>query len=166
VLYRSTARSFEHQRVVWNLVVDVGVPFRRGHHGIGVLGPICVLITPDEPVQPDLLLIRPERAGIIDPHGHIHAVPDLVAEVLSPGFPELDTVIKRAAYARAGLPEYWMVRPASRDVVVLTEPDAQLSGYTASRLFASDAEIVSPTLPIRIPVAALFDAILGDRGES
>jgi Uma2 family endonuclease len=157
VLYRSTARTFEHQRVVWNLVSEVGIPFQRNQLGIGVLGPIGVFITSDEPVQPDFLLIRSQHTRIIDPHGYIHGVPDLIAEVLSPGFPELDTVIKRAAYARSGLPEYWLVRPASSDVIVLAGPDAGLAHFTDVRRFGLGEDVVSPTLPVRTSVTALFE---------
>jgi Uma2 family endonuclease len=162
VLYRSTVRTFAHQRVVWNLVSAVGIPFRGDRHGTGVIGPIGVYITPDEPVQPDFLLIRQDHTPIVDPHGHMHGVPDLIAEVLSPGFPELDTVIKRAAYARAGVPEYWLVRPACRDILVLTGPDATLKHYTDIRRFGRGEDVISPTLPIRVPVDALFEDTIGE----
>ena len=67
-----------------------------------------------DPVQPDFLLIRSERRDIIADDGRIRGMPDLIAEILSPSNPDLDTVIKRAAYARAGVPEYWMLRPDTR----------------------------------------------------
>jgi Uma2 family endonuclease len=81
--------------------------------------------------------------------------------VLSPNNPELGTVIKRAAYARAGVPEYWILRPASRDVLVCAHSDAGLADFTETRLFAADAELVSPTLPILVPVEELFKAQSG-----
>jgi Uma2 family endonuclease len=116
---------------------------------IGVLMPGC------DPVQPDFLLIRQDRAEII-PDQRIRGVPDLIAEVLSPTNPEQDTVVKRAAYARAGVPEYWIVRPTTRDVLLCWQPDATLGDYTQSRLVAADAELVSPTLTLRVPVGDLF----------
>ena len=96
-----------------------------------------------------------DRAEII-PDQRIRGVPDLIAEVLSPTNPEQDTVVKRAAYARAGVPEYWIVRPATRDVLLCWQPDATLGDYTQSRLVAADAELVSPTLTLRVPVGDLF----------
>jgi Uma2 family endonuclease len=36
---------------------------------------------------------------------------DLVVEIVSPDDVERDIVIKRADYAEAGIPEYWIVNP-------------------------------------------------------
>jgi Uma2 family endonuclease len=45
---------------------------------------------------------------------------DLVVEVVSPDDPERDWRKKRQEYARAGIPEYWIVDRAKREIVVLT----------------------------------------------
>jgi Uma2 family endonuclease len=68
-----------------------------------------------DPVQPDVLVVRNEDLGVI--WTRIEGVPALLVEVLSPGNVSADTEIKRRAYARAGVPEYWIVRPAQRDVL-------------------------------------------------
>jgi Uma2 family endonuclease len=158
VLYMSTAPGYLHQRSIGRLFQYVGIPAEAEGVAIAAFAPIGVIMPGADPVQPDFLLIRSERASIIADDGRIRGVPDLIAEVLSPNNPELDTDIKRAAYARAGVPEYWILRPASRDVLVCSQPDVALSDFTESRLFASDTELVSPTLPIRVPVEALFEA--------
>ena len=44
---------------------------------------------------------------------------DLVVEIVSPDDVERDTVIKRADYAAAGIPEYWIVHPAEGMISVL-----------------------------------------------
>lgn len=158
VLYMSTAPGYLHQRTIIRLVRHVGIPLEDEGVAESTIAPIGVIMPGAEPVQPDFLLIRNERTEIIAEDGRIRGVPDLIAEVLPPNNPELDTVIKRAAYARAGVPEYWIVRPASRDVLVCWHPDAELSDFTETRLFTADAEIVSPTLPISVPVQDLFEA--------
>lgn len=157
VLYMSTSPSFWHQGSVLLLVEHVGLPLKQ--RGIAVMsaGPIGVIMPGADPVQPDFLLIRSERREIIADDGRIRGVPDLIAEVLSPSHPDLDTVIKRAAYARAGVPEYWMLRPATRDVVICWTPDTTSGEYGNQRLFTIDSEIQSPTLPIQLPVAMLFE---------
>jgi Uma2 family endonuclease len=94
--------------------------------------------------------------SIVSQDGRIHGAPDLIAEVLSPSHPDLDTVVKRAAYARAGVPEYWIVRPESRDVLVCTLPDASLGDFTEVHRFDADSDLISPTLPIRVSVASLI----------
>jgi Uma2 family endonuclease len=42
-----------------------------------------------------------------------------VVEIVSPDDVERDTVIKRADYAEAGLPEYWIVNPEEETITVL-----------------------------------------------
>lgn len=157
VLYRSTAPGYSHQRSVMRLDREIGVPLEVQGIAVAIAAPIGVLMEGTDPVQPDFLLIRTERASIISEDGRIRGVPDLIAEVLSPSHPELDTVIKRAAYARAGLPEYWILRPASRDVLVCSKPDGGLEDFTQVRLVGTDGILESPTLSIKVVVAALFD---------
>ena len=157
VLYMTTAPGFGHQRAIVRLVRYVGLPLEERGVALVTFAPIGVIMPGADPVQPDFLLIRRERASIVAEDGRIRGVPDLIAEVLSPSNPEMDTVIKRAAYARAGVPEYWIVRPGQRDVLVCTGPDPDLSDYTDVRQFATGSELASPTLPIRVPVAALFE---------
>lgn len=164
VLYMTTAPGFGHQRTIVRLVRYVGLPLEERGIALVTFAPIGVIMPGAEPVQPDFLLIRRERASIVAEDGRIRGVPDLIAEVLSPSNPEMDTVIKRAAYARARVPEYWIVRPAQRDVLVCTGPDPDLSDYTDVHQFAAGSELASPTLPIRVPVAALFEGV-GDGAE-
>ena len=45
---------------------------------------------------------------------------DLVAEVVSPDDPDRDYGEKRADYAEAGIPEYWIVDPRDPAITVLT----------------------------------------------
>jgi Uma2 family endonuclease len=106
-------------------------------------------------VQPDIVVVRSEDRGIIYDR-RINGVPALIVEVLSPGNAEKDTAIKRATYARAGLPEYWIVRPAERDLLVLTQPDLALGDYLHTVTFAQSQELISPTLPLRAAVATFF----------
>jgi Uma2 family endonuclease len=62
-------------------------------------------------------------------------------------------------YARAGVPEYWIVRPAGRDVLVCSQPDAMLGDYAQVQHVAPDSELVSPTLPIHAPIAGFFAGV-------
>jgi Uma2 family endonuclease len=157
VLYMSTSPSFWHQGTILLLVEHVGLPLKQRGIVFMSAAPVGVIMPGTDPVQPDFLLIRSERRNIIAEDGRIRGVPDLIAEVLSPNHPELDTTIKRAAYARANVPEYWILRPETRDVLVYSDPDASLADFTSVQRFAADSELVSPTLPIRVAVAALFE---------
>jgi Uma2 family endonuclease len=159
VLYMSTAPGVRHQRVVMRLDRRIGFPLESQGIVIALVSPVGLLMPGADPVQPDFLLIRSERADIISDDDRIRGVPDLIAEVVSPSHPELDTVVKRAAYARAGVPEYWILRPESRDILVYSEPDEALADFTSLQRFAVDSELVSPTLPISVAVAALFEDV-------
>ena len=46
----------------------------------------------------------------------IRGVPDILVEILSPGNTAYDQQVKLEAYARAGVPEYAIVDPATRTV--------------------------------------------------
>ena len=103
--------------------------------------------------EPDLLLLR-DRS---DPRrrNRFWLGADLVAEIVSPDDPARDHVDKRADYAEASIPEYWIVDPAAGTVAVLT-----LAGnaYVEHGVFARGDTATSPLLDgVTVDVAALFD---------
>jgi Uma2 family endonuclease len=155
VLYMTTAPSSFHQWIVRRMDRFVGIPFEDQGHGYTYTAPIGLLMLGCDPVQPDFLLVRRADAALIHDR-RIRGVPALIAEIVSPSNQEQDTIIKRGAYARAGVPEYWIVRPATRDVLVCWNPDPTLGDFTNSHLVAADAELLAVTLPIRVWVADLF----------
>ncbi len=67
--------------------------------------------------EPDVLLVLdandPRRAN------EFWSGADLVVEVVSPDDPKRDLVDKRADYAQAGIPEYWIVNPITERIAVL-----------------------------------------------
>jgi len=156
VLYMSTSPSVFHQWIINRLLGLVGLPLQNSRFGYAFTGPIGVFMPGCDPIQPDFLIVGNERVSIIE-NGRINGVPDLIVEVLSPSHPHLDTTIKRAAYARAGVPEYWIVRPASRDIMVYWQPEPEFGDFAQSSLVAADGTLESPTLPITQVIAEFFD---------
>jgi Uma2 family endonuclease len=79
--------------------------------------PLRVRVAPGRFREPDLVLLR----DVNDPRNQnaFWLGADLVVEVVSPDDVERDTVIKRADYAAAGIPEYWIVNPAEETITVL-----------------------------------------------
>lgn len=155
VLYMTTAPSAFHQwiirqvvRALFRQVDDPGV-------GITLWSPIGLFMPGCDPVQPDILVIRSERLSMVSDR-RVHGVPDLLVEVLSPSNSEQDLEVKRDAYARAGVPEYWVIRPAERDALIFSQPDLALSLYRRVETLGPDAELASPTLPFRAPLAGFF----------
>jgi Uma2 family endonuclease len=81
---------------------------------------------------------------------------DLVMEVVSANHPERDWVIKREEYAQAGIPEYWIIDPQSKQILVLTLEGKSYSmhGQFSSGQFASSKLLDG----FQVNVASVFAA--------
>ncbi|MGH2351208.1 MAG: Uma2 family endonuclease [Chloroflexota bacterium] len=155
VLYMTTAPSAFHQWIVQRLFLTLHQQIDGAGKGLTFLAPIGVFMPGCDPVQPDVVVVRASDSHVFQ-EGRIVGIPALLVEVQSPSHPTYDSHTKREAYARAGVPEYWIVRPATRDVLVCTQPDAALGDYGQSQLLGQESELVSPTLPVHFAVATLF----------
>jgi Uma2 family endonuclease len=155
VLYMTTAPSFFHQWIVRQIALTLVEQIDQPSIGLTIWAPIGVLMPGCDPVQPDIVVVRREQLGIIAER-RINGVPALLVEVVSPGTLRQDSEIKRAAYARAGVPEYWIVRPTERDVLVHSQPDPALGAYLQTDHVPPDGMLASPTLPVRATVSAFF----------
>jgi Uma2 family endonuclease len=155
VLYMTTAPSAFHQWIIRQVVRALFRQIDDAGVGITLWSPIGLFMPGCDPVQPDILVIRSERVGIVNDR-RVHGVPDLLVEVLSPSNPEQDLEVKRDAYARAGVPEYWVIRPAERDALIFSQPDTALSLYRRVETLSPDVELVSPSLPFRASLADFF----------
>lgn len=157
VLYMSTAPSFFHQWIIRKLFLALYRQLDDKAVGLTMWSPIGLFMPGCDPVQPDFLVIL---QGEIKPEifrdGKIYTAPALLVEVQSPSHPAVDTKTKRGAYARAGVPEYWIVRPQHEDVLVCSHPDADLGDYAQAHLVGHGQELVSPTLPVQLDVRSLF----------
>jgi Uma2 family endonuclease len=139
------------RKIVLALVQQIDQP----QIGVTLWAPIGLFMPGCDPVQPDILVVRSEDLAMFRDR-RIHGVPALLIEVLSPSNSEQDTDIKLGAYARAGVPEYWIVRPAERDVLVYSQPNPRLSNYAQCDHVAAGGELASPTLPFRSTIAEFF----------
>ena len=88
----------------------------RVEGGIALVAPLRLRIREGRFREPDLVLLRDAS----DPrrHDRYWLGADLVAEIVSPD--DRDYSEKRADYAEAGIPEYWIVDPRDRVITVLT----------------------------------------------
>lgn len=100
-------------------------------------------------VQPDVLVVLNANLGIIT-EKRIIGVPDLVIEIASPGTVGYDRRAKQDAYARAGVPEYWLADALARTVEL---PRLEGQGYRSVGVFTGAStlpSLVIPDLPVRI----------------
>ena len=79
--------------------------------------PLRLRVRDGEFREPDLLLMR--DAGDPRRQDRYWLGADLVAEIVSPDEPHRDLVKKRRDYARARIPEYWIVDPREEKILVL-----------------------------------------------
>jgi Uma2 family endonuclease len=153
VLYMTIAPSSFHQWVITQIAFALYEQLVKQQYGIVLWAPIGVFMPGCDPVQPDLLFVNRSQLDILQDR-RIFGVPALLVEVLSPSNPEQDTEVKLAAYARAGVPEYWIARPAERDVLLYSQPDSASGSYACCDHVPQAGELISPTLPFRHSVAA------------
>ena len=104
--------------------------------------------------EPDLLLLRDRTDSRRRDRFWLGA--DLVVEIVSPDDPSRDLVVKRADYAEAAIPEYWIVDPRVETVTVFK---LAAGAYVEHGVFARGAMATSPLLGgVAVDVTALFDA--------
>lgn len=155
VLYLSTAPSAFHQWTSRQTFLQLLHQIEEPGFGLVLYAPTGLFPPDVEAVQPDLLVIRTEDREIIRDR-RIYGVPALIVEILSPSNAEYDLETKRRSYARSGVPEYWACRPARRDAFVYSDPDPLTGDHRTVTHIPADADPISPTLPVRFPIAAIY----------
>ena len=104
--------------------------------------------------EPDLLLLRDRSDARCQDRYWLGA--DLVAEVVSPDDPDRDLIEKRADYAEAGIPEYWIVDPRDETITVLTlDGDTYVEQGVYSRGESAASSLLAGFVA---EVTAVFDA--------
>lgn len=111
-------------------------------------------LRPGKICEPDLLaLLDAEDARRED---RFWTGADLLAEVVSKDKPSRDLVQKKREYAKAGMPEYWIVNPMQESVIVYR---LQGKRYVRHGLFRRGQRATSALLPgFSVNVTALFNA--------
>jgi Uma2 family endonuclease len=144
----------DRHQVILALLYELFVAFIRPTGGKVLFAPLRIQIRPGKYRESDLLLFLNARDARRQDRYWLGA--DLVVEIVSPDNPKRDTVTKRADYAAAGIPEYWIVNPEEETVTVLT-----LAGdsYADQGIFGRGTQATSALLAgFAVDVDALFDA--------
>jgi Uma2 family endonuclease len=102
------ASTVRHQLVVVD-VVRLLHEFASQRGGYAVVSPVDVVLAEHSIVQPDVIYVSRERAGIL--RQRVEGAPDLVVEILSPGTARRDLGEKLRLYAEFGVAEYWIIDP-------------------------------------------------------
>jgi Uma2 family endonuclease len=154
VLYVSPSPSEVHQRASGGLHEQVAPHVRRGRLGRVYAAPFDVKFADGVVVQPDLVFVRRERLEIVAPDSILGA-PDLIVEILSPSTRSADLRVKWDAYARHGVPYYWVVDPLAESVEAYELRDgayAAVASATGRTTFSAP-----PFEDLQIDLALLWD---------
>jgi Uma2 family endonuclease len=145
-LYVSRQPHYHHQLVCSRLITALNIWSSATDAG-EVTGSPGLIFAEDDDVVPDAIWISRERqARALQADGKLHAAPELVIEVLSPGTVNeyRDREIKLKLYSRRGVLEYWVVSWQARSVEVYRREETILE--LAATLYEGEI-LQSPHLP-------------------
>jgi Uma2 family endonuclease len=143
VLYMTPAPNLIHQASITRFTGIFYVNLELTGLARVFAAPTDVTLPTGTTVQPDIVVVLAAHTGILTT-GRILGAPDLVVEILSPGTAGYDWRTKQDAYARGGVPEYWIADPYARTVEPLfLEGDA----YRSAGVFQGAATVPSKALP-------------------
>ncbi len=118
-LFVTRASGLHHQRLSGRLFLALSAYLEQ--HPVGeVFQAPGVLFDDFSGVVPDLVFISHGRLGEVAAGDRIEGAPELLIEILSPGAENIrrDHVVKRQAYGKHGVLEYWIVDPNAQTVEV------------------------------------------------
>lgn len=144
--------SVLHQRIV-RMLFQILEKFVMEHNlGEVLFAPVSVQLWPGKYREPDVVFISAAHRERITPQYLIGA--DLVMEVISPDDRNRDVVKKRREYAQAGIPEYWIVDPERREIMVLI---LDADHYAEHGVFGQGDQATSRLITgFRVEVSSVF----------
>jgi Uma2 family endonuclease len=153
--YVTPSPNTKHQRISRRLASALDAHLQRNPIGEMFFAPFDVVLSDLDVVEPDLLYISRERAGILTTQ-HVKGTPDLVVEILSAGTRKVDEVTKRKAYERFGVLEYWVVDP-ELDTIKIYRRDRDVFARVAELSVEHEDVLTTPLLPqLSIALAEIF----------
>lgn len=151
-LFVTPAPMTPHQRVVTRLTSYLFAFLEVHPLGEVFVSPYDVVFSRFDVVEPDLLYISKDRAGIIT-RKNVQGAPDLVVEVLSENTANIDRTTKLKLFARFGVREYWIIDPEKIAAEIYRQGTEGLD--LATKLAAADS-LSSPLFPgFTLPLAKL-----------
>ncbi len=136
-LYMSPAPNFYHQDIVSLLITRIRTWTDEHALGKAIVSPVDVYFEGTmSALQPDIIFVGNKRMEIAKKDG-IYGAPDIVVEVLSDD-KKRDTVMKKQIYEQAGVQEYFIVDPNTKQVTRFDVQDgAYIVAYEDAKEFRS-----------------------------
>jgi len=149
VLYMSPAPNRRHQKIVRKITRYLEDFVETPELGEIGMAPLDVELSHRNVVQPDVFVVLNEHFDRLT-ETRIIGAPDLAIEVASPSTAKYDRRKKQAAYASAGVSEYWIVNPKHQTIEVLVLEGSlycSLGSFSGRDILPSR---VVPDLPVSV----------------
>jgi Uma2 family endonuclease len=147
-LYVSPAPSPLHQDIVREVLVVLD-SYAKRHGGKAYSSPIDVVFSQTDATQPDVIYLAADRLSLVGAK-YIQGAPSLIVEVLSPSSSDVDPGRKLETYAQHGVPEYWIIDPATRTAVAHAKPSGKRYLQSVASLDGALAALTLPDLRFSI----------------
>ena len=122
VVAMSPRPAFNHNRVAFR-IAHIFENYLDGKKCTVIADGTDLFLTEEDRFIPDVMVAcdrdKIRRDGV-------HGAPDLVVEVLSPTTARNDKTVKKAAYAKSGVREYWIVDPEGKSIEIYLNQDGDL----------------------------------------
>ena len=149
VLYMAPSPTGEHQDAVGRIYHYLLVNLEFAGLGKVRFAPFDVRLSPKHVFQPDVLVVLNTHRDRIQ-RRFILGAPDLVVEIASPSTANIDRREKLDAYARSGVPEYWLVDADAHTVEVLM---LEAGTYRSLGVFEDEDTLptkIVPNFPVQV----------------
>ena len=157
--YVTPSPNTKHQAVSMTLASLLWSFLRQHPIGAVFAAPFDVVFSNLDVVEPDILYISRERAGVLTDK-HVRGAPDLVVEILSPGTRKTDETTKRKLYGRSDVREYWVVDPELEAIKIYRRTGEGFERVAELSVERQDA-LTTPLLPgFSAALADVFAAAL------
>jgi Uma2 family endonuclease len=145
--------KFVHQKLLGNLHVAMNNACCLD--GEIILAPLDVHLDENNIVQPDIIYIANENRHIIR-DGFVFGAPDLVVEILSASTARKDKTVKKTAFEKFGVGEYWVFDPSYQTVDQFVLEGGR---YDLIRTLVPNETLTSPRTPcLSIDLSRIFPA--------
>ena len=164
-----------HQYVSGRLQFLFQLTVRELGFGLVFDAPLDVRLARRTIVQPDLIIVLPDRRAIVT-GTRIEGAPSLAVEILSPSTRGIDRTTKRDVYASFGVQEYWLIDTDAGTVTVCNDPHE--GRYRTERVTSDTAvseiipgltvdliELFAPIPDAQLPIGRASSCCRGDGGQ-
>jgi Uma2 family endonuclease len=157
------APSVAHQTISRELLLQFG-NFLKGKPCQVFAAPLDVRLFPkdddsdDTVVQPDILVVC-DKSKIADNRA-CKGAPDLVVEIRSPSNTEIPLLLKFTKYLKAGVREYWLIDPETKDIQVHVLEDKKGTSLYISTVHSNIQSLDVSVIPgLAIDFTGIWNAI-------